>query len=340
MLLSQSIDKKFDCIFSNPPWGKKADKTEKERWAQIYQTGSSLDSCSLFLAAALRVLNTDGLLGYLLPEAFFNVAAFADIRKTVLRNNIIQVADYGKFSTLITRAQSLVLSNSAPQEEVNCQIGATHYIRKQSSFSTLPKSIINFLTDSEDNDVISYLYTLPHRTLRGNARWALGIVTGDNKNILKAECGAEDVPIYRGRDITKNGFKKPTRYINRDLSHCQQVADVSYYLAPEKIVYRFINDSIVCCVDKSRSYILNSANLFIVEDSFPLTNQQVADMLNSDLMTWLFKHIFRTHKVLRGDLEQLPLFTGYFDVYSSFSEDSLLSYLHITRHDGTYRIKK
>jgi site-specific DNA-methyltransferase (adenine-specific) len=37
--------------------------------------------------------------------------------------------------------------------------------------------------------------------------------------------------------------------------------------------------------------------------------KQLAEIMNSDLTNWLFKQLFHTHKVLRGDLEVLPIFT-------------------------------
>lgn len=339
LMQNMSIGRKFDYVFTNPPWGKKLKKEEKDVWADVYHAGNSTDTCSLFLAAALSLLNKRGVLGFLLPDAFFNVAAFADIRRTVLKYNVMRIADYGKFGALLTKACALVLSNDSAKGNVVCECGNDRFVRKQEDFGALPKNIINYTTDAEDNAVISYLYSMPHITLQGNARWALGIVTGDNKNILKKECGDGCVPIYRGRDITKDGLLKAEYYIDKDLSHCQQVAPMEYYQAQEKIVYRFISDKLVCYLDRHQSYILNSANLFIVNDGFSMSNGQVADMLNSDLMTWLFQHVFGTHKVLRGDLEQLPLFMDYFKEYPQFDEDDLLSYLHITRHNGTYRIK-
>ena len=76
-----------------------------------------------------------------------------------------------------------------------------------------------------------------------------------------------------------------------------------------KLIYRFISKDLVFFCDTRQRYILNSANMLILDDDFPLGAKQLAEIMNSDLTNWLFKQLFHTHKVLRGDLEVLPIFT-------------------------------
>ena len=338
--ISQKISHKFDYIFTNPPWGKKLPKKDKNKWSKIYHTGNSADTCSLFLSASLYMLKKNGILGFLLPESFYFVASFEDIRRKVLNYNIIKMTNYGKFGNLLTKSHSLILSNAALSGKIECESETQKYYRNQLDFHVLPKHIFNFTTNDEDNSVISYLYSLPHHKLLNNAQWALGIVTGNNKHILKTEKEENCVPIYRGQDITSKGISIPKYCIDKDLSRCQQVAPVHFYFAKEKVVYRFISNRIICCCDRQQSLILNSANLFIVNENFLLTNQQVADMLNSDLMSWLFQHIFNTYKILRSDLEQLPLFHKYYEHYAVFNEANFLIYLNLEKNNGTYRVRR
>ncbi len=73
---------------------------------------------------------------------------------------------------------------------------------------------------------------------------------------------------------------------------------------------------------------------------FPISCQQLADLWNSQLMNWLFRNVFNTHKILRGDLESLPIHTGYFDLYQEFNEPAYLDYLGIVKDkDESYRLK-
>ncbi len=325
---------KFDYIFTNPPWGKKINKKDRDKYSDFFNSGNSNDTSSLFYFASLKILKADGMLGFLLPDAFFNIASFEDARKSLLTLNIKRLIDYGKpFKGLMTKAMAFVATNdeslkSKYEREVNCEIyNVKKHLRSQGSFLDIPKHILNFHIDERESELIRKLFSKPHITLKDNATWALGIITGNNNRLCQKENREGLVPIFRGKDIFKDKIAEPTLFIDANLEGCRQVADIDCYKAKEKIVYRFICNNIVCHCDTEQRYILNSANLFILNDGFPLSHNQVADLLNSDTMNWLFRSIFNTHKILRGDLEQLPIWHEYFDRYESFSEESLKEYL-------------
>lgn len=335
---------RFDYIFTNPPWGKKLPKNEKERYGTIFQSGKSIDTCSLFFFACLTILNEKGELGFLLPEAFFNIATFQDARQKALALKMKRLIDYGKpFKGLVTKAQSLILekTESTGEEEIVCQVENNSFSRKAASFSANPKKIINFWSDADNARVIEHIYMLPHSTLENRAKWGLGIVTGNNAKFCKRTPKEGYIPIYKGSDIQPNGLKKPSHYIPKDLSLYQQVAPPGLYEAEAKLIYRFISSRLVFYCDTEQRYILNSANLLLPGEETGIAPQQVCDLLNSRFMNWVFTNLFHTHKILRGDLEALPIHTGYFKDNTSFNEASFLEYLNIEKtNNGTYRIKE
>jgi site-specific DNA-methyltransferase (adenine-specific) len=332
----------FDLIFTNPPWGKKIDRSAKERYAKIYGCGTSIDTTSLFFGACLSVLEPAGYLGFLIQEAFFNITTFEDIRRKVLAKHIVRFVDYGKaFKGLMTKAQGIVLRNesSSPAQVIECGSADKVFTRTIQSFAENPKSIFNFWTNESEAAVIKQMYTVEHSTLRGNAKWALGIVTGNNDRFCIKEERRGYSPIYKGSDITKSGLKEPSTFIVKDFSNFQQVAPLDMYHAKEKLIYKFISSDLCFYCDTNQSYILNSANMLILSD-IGISGQQLTMLLNSSIMNWLFKKVFSTHKVLRGDLELLPLHLDYFAKHTEFTESNYLNYLKITStSDGTYRVK-
>lgn len=333
----------FDLIFTNPPWGKKIEKSKKEMYARLYGCGNSLDTTSLFLSASLSVLKPNGFLGFLFQEAFFNITSFEDIRRKVLGKKILRFVDYGKaFKNLLTKAQAFIIENKNIFSDylIECSTENKVFNRSFKSFVENPKSIINFTTDEPEAQVINQLYSIKHITLKDGAIWALGIVTGNNKRFCSKEPKDGYVPIYRGSDITKSGIKEPSLFIPTDFSNFQQVAPLEMYHSKEKIIYKFISSSLCFYCDTKQRYILNSANLF-VPINIGITSEQLTMLLNSEIINWLFQKLFSTHKVLRGDLELLPIHTDYYKNNKSFSEESYMNYLQIMKtSDGTYRIKK
>jgi site-specific DNA-methyltransferase (adenine-specific) len=332
----------FDLIFTNPPWGKKIDKDEKERFSLFYNCGNSVDTTALFIAAGLSLLKENAILGFLVQEAFFNITTFEDIRKKIITKKILRFTDYDKaFKGLVTKAQAIIIENckSSSLDNIECNIDNLSFNRTLASFKQNPKTIFNFWTDENETKVIDRLYSTKHITLKDKAKWALGIVTGNNEKFCSSTQQEGYAPIYKGADITKNGLKAPNTFIFNDFANFQQVAPLEMYQAKEKLIYKFISSDLCFFYDTEQRYILNSANL-LIPYRIEITTKQLADLLNSEIMSWLFKKMFATHKVLRGDLELLPIHVDYFSNYTEFSETNYLDYLQIKRtQNGTFRIK-
>ncbi len=330
----------FDVIASNPPWGSQLDPKRRKELCERYDAGHSVDSSSLMLHAALSTLKEDGVLTFLLPDSFFNIGGFENIRELMLGFKITQLCDYGKaFKGLMTRAQSvtLVKSRCAQDATVECIFEGAHHRRTISSFRRNPKSIINMWVSAQGAEAIDAIFAKPHLTLANAAVWGMGIVTGDNAKFICATPQRDYIEVVRGYNITKEGITQPDTYIPRDLSLYQQCAGEQFYGAREKIVYRFISSQAIFSLDCEQRYILNSANGFIPSKELPLSCEEIVKRLNSEVIVWLHKALFRSHKILRSDIERLPLHTEVVD----FDEAQYLEYLNLEPcEEGGYRVKK
>lgn len=342
--LKGKTSKLFDVIFTNPPWGKKLTKTDKTTRAALLGAGRCLDTSSLFFFASLISLNQNGFLGFLLPEAFFNIATFQDARERALQHQIIALYDFGRpFKMLLTKAKGIVLKRAPVNihKTIACVTPTLNHQRHQQNFKENPKSIINFSISQREADALSHLFSFPHITLADNARWGLGIVTGNNARFVSEILKPGYVPVYRGSDIFTERTSDPTAFIPDDFSQYQQVAPLELYRAPEKLIYRFISSDLVFHCDTNQRYVLNSANMLVLNSDFPFAAVTLARYLSSPIINWIFKTLFQTHKILRSDLEQLPLFTEFLSDIMPFSELALLRYLGMESDDnGSFRVKK
>lgn len=303
---------KFDMVFTNPPWGKKLPQKLRSDYAKRYQTGSSTDTCSLFLFSILSVLKDDGQAGLLFPDSFFKIGVFEDARKTLLQQTLRVIKDYGKpFNNLYSAIAVLFHHRPASADNmVNCHYRSLDYSRSQDSFVQMPRHNINYWTGEREHRQLEELLRQPCLTLKDHATWGLGIVTGNNAKMCKRSRRKGLVPVYRGKDILPGRLKAARFFINpQDFPRYQQLAPMELYQAPEKLVYRFISSKLVFYCDTRQRYILNSANMLVLDNDFPLSAKALAELLNSPLSNWLFQQLFHTHKVLRGDIEMLPLIT-------------------------------
>lgn len=340
----------FDIIYTNPPWGKKIPADIKRALGRqlgsnlgaAYGHKRSLDTSSLFFYACLERLNDDGFIGFLMPDAFFNIAAFADARKVLLDCQLVRITDYGKpFKSLLTGASGFIACKcSTPNDQhwIECRSGNQQHQRLQSSFRTNPKTIINHQVNASTAELIEHLYSGSHISLKTHATWALGIVTGNNRKHLANNPDEDRIPVHRGTDISDTGLAAATHFVTKDFKQLQQVASSDIYNAKEKIVYRFISSNLCFYCDTQQSVFLNSANMFVLEPTFALNHRQLTWLLNSKLMNWLFQNLFNTHKVLRSDLESLPIFYEYFSNNDEYTEEGLHNYLGIEYLEGNYRL--
>ncbi|MBM9519118.1 N-6 DNA methylase [Desulforhopalus vacuolatus] len=334
---------KFDYIYTNPPWGKKIAKTTRERIALRLGAGSSIDTCSLFFFACLKCLKDGGDLGLLLPESFFNIAIFEDARIKALQLSIERLIDYGKvFKGLVTKAQAIVIRNKVPDYSagISCTVMDTSYRRSFDSFSCNPKSILNLYCDDEDAFALQHLMSIPYITLEKQASWGLGIVTGNNTKFIKNRPESGYIPVYKGADILRDKLKDPGSFIPSDLNLYQQVAPRQIYEAKEKLIYKFISSRLCFFYDDKQRYVINSANILIPDKAFPVLTKVLGELLSSDFMNWVFSSIFNTHKILRGDLESLPVHSQFLQDVSSFDEARYIEQLNMEKKsNGAYRIK-
>ncbi len=335
---------RFDYIYTNPPWGKKIPRESRVRLGMLYGAGTSIDTCALFFFACLRCLKEDGILGLLLPESFFNIAGFEDARKKALSLSITRLIEYGRiFSGLLTKAQGIVIQNksAANTSTIECRNAQAAFIRDRESFKSNPKSILNLNCDEHDARVLSYLFSLPYITLEGKADWGLGIVTGNNAKFVRKTHDVDCIPVFRGSDLIDGRLKRATSFMPSDLSLYQQVAPVNIYLAKEKLIYKFISSRLSFVYDDQQRFVLNSANIVIPRGSFPVPMKLMAELFSSDFMNWVFDKVFCTHKILRKDIERLPIYSQFLTTMVEFNEQAYLASLSLFKtNDGTYRIKE
>lgn len=331
--LSVTPDRKFDFIYTNPPWGKKLQPREK---------GRKIDSSEHFFRASMGVLRDGGRIGFLMQEAVFNVGTYQQFREFIFGYNIVKFIHYGQsFKGLLTAAQAVVVDKFTSRKmPILCCDGEHSFMRSCESFTHNPFLILNFRVKPHYADLIARLLKSDRYTTI-KARWGLGIVTGNNSRFCSQKPLENYRPIFRGEDISADGLAVPKLYINKDLSQCQQVAPMEMYNSPSKIIYKFISSKLTFFLDREQRLILNSANMLILDEGFPLSDKQLVALLNSPFMNWLYGSIFSARKVLRRDLEQLPIFADSLSKDEIFNEITYLQTLGVESDGvGGYRMRE
>ena len=143
-------------------------------------------------------------------------------------------------------------------------------------------------------------------TLKGNALFGLGIVTGDNKRYISQVKTPDNEPVLKGTDIEKYSCNVPENFISFTPEKFQQVAPEHIYRAKEKLLYKFISSDLAFAYDDKGTLSLNSCNILIPQ--IPgLSIKYVMAVLNSSAAQFVYSKLFGSVKVLRSHLEQIPI---------------------------------
>ena len=293
----------FDNIYTNPPWG--ADKNGF--YISSYPEIKSKERSSMVIVESLKRLNSNGNFYFLLPTSLLKIKNHSDVRKYILSNTSIQKIDLysDRFDGVFTDYFSINLSRASTnnQKYIVSTGDETINIVLSESERQSGTIVVEQLTEI-DKSIIRKIESRRHDDLK-HSQWALGIVTGDNRNKVKKEMATGLEPVYTGKQVMPFRLREESSYISFAPEAFQQCAKEDLYRAPEKLIYRFIARYPIVAYDDKQCLCLNSANILIPElDGISI--KSVAALLNSSLYHYYYSIKFSDIKVLKGNLQELP----------------------------------
>lgn len=327
--LNHHFSGKFDYIIGNPPWGYEYSEDEKSFLRNKFTSavGTNIESYDVFIEQATQDLSWNGVLSFVLPEALLNVKTHTPIRKVLIQRCTFQYLNFlGNvfdkvqcpciiFQVQITKSQGSCVGLEVFDGQRN------FIIRKDRDISA---DCFSFLTTDDEYDLLNKIGDCNGKCyLANNATFALGIVTGNNKEYVSPIKSDLNEPVLKGANICKYTFNIPDNYIVFRPESFQQIAPTEYYRAPEKLLYRFICNQLVFAYDDHQTLSLNSCNLVIPRIE-GLSVKYILAILNSRIAQYYFKKIFNSVKVLRSHIEQIPI-----PCVTKERQKELLSYVEI-----------
>lgn len=310
--LTEYQERDFQYIIGNPPWGYEFTEDEKSILKKLYSatSGKNIESYDVFIESALRVLKGNGQLSYVLPEAVLNVKAHTDIRNIIMKQNSIKYLEFLGNAFDGVQCPCIILQlvhTGIPLSTVGMRICSSDKLTSIETERTVSSENFSFLTSDEEYIILEKIRSNPSiKYLAGNADFALGIVTGNNKEYISSQKTNENEMVLKGADICKYHINPTEHYITFKPESFQQIAPTEMYRAPEKLLYRFITSQLVFAYDDKQTLSLNSCNIVIPKLKGAKTKYILA-ILNSRIAQFIYKMEFNSVKVLRSHIENIPI---------------------------------
>ena len=255
-------------------------------------------------------MTNNGHLSYVLPEAILNVKAHTDIREVILQSCSIKNLDFLGNAFDGVQCPCIILNLQCTHLPLSTMGMLVNTGTKSFTINTereITSEYFSFTTTDEEYNILRKIKsTTPSALLLGNADFALGIVTGNNKAYISNEKTAENEMILKGADIRKYHINPTNNYIVFKPESFQQIAPTELYRAPEKLLYRFICSQLVFAYDDKQTLSLNSCNIVIPKIQ-GLKMKYVMAILNSRIAQFIYKRQFNSVKVLRSHIENIPI---------------------------------
>lgn len=298
-------------IITNPPYGLKLNSGQKRKLIKSYPEIKSAESFSIALLKGIQNLKPKTKLIYILPESVLYVKQHYNIRKLIFsENHQVKIYFFGQvFKGVMSRIirleisygkQSITLVNDSEAIQLEKDILEKNEFRP-------PK-----ISNSEELKKIKKILKTPSFNLKNKCKFGLGIVTGNNNEVLNKYPKDNDFfPIYTGKELKKFVFHDAKFYFKYNPEILQQCCKYEKY-TQKKICYKFISDTLITAYDDKGRFLLNSINFFIINDN-KIPPKALSAFLNSEIVSFIFKALFNSQKVLYHHIEQIPIPNKFYD---------------------------
>ena len=310
--LKSSFDDKYDYILGNPPWGYDFSSAEKEYLISEYYSayGENIESFDLFIEKSKLVLNRNGYISFVLPEALLNVKSHYRIREIIFNKFDIKYLEYLGNAFDRVQCPSIIIKIKFTNKVISTR--GLEVKNSKTSFTIKTDRVItpdyfSFTMDDYEYGIIEQINNLSKKVfLKNNSIFALGIVTGDNAKYISTKKTDNNEMIIRGKDVFKYKYMDTNEYLVFRPKQFQQVAPTEYYRTSPKLFYRFISNKLVFAYDDSSTLSLNSSNILIPKIA-NLDIKYILAVLNSSIVQFYFDKNFNSIKILRSHIESIPI---------------------------------
>jgi methylase of polypeptide subunit release factors len=286
----------FDVIIGNPPYvpAESISSIVKEYLPTKYISADGrINLYIIFYELGLKLLTKNGLLGFITPYTLLKNQYYGKLRKYILDNfEITEIVDFSNikiFEDATVDSIMLFIKN-------NLNYGEITYINKIKDF--VHKNYILSLINQKDfllnddfafqlgNELLEKLLKTSSK-LKNIINFNQGIITGDNKGLLKYINDSNYVRIIRGADFNRYSLTFGDTYLDYTNPKIHRARKKEIF-ETNKLLLRQTGSYPIVTIDTNYYYTLDTVhNGILINDKFTL--KYIMSLLNSKLIKYVYQ---------------------------------------------------
>lgn len=311
----------FTMVLGNPPYGAKLSAAERKKIKLGYETSGSCDSSSLFVEKAVKMLEDDGILGFIVPKSLSYVVSWQPIRRFLLDQcRIVEIADARKAFRGVLLEQMVIIARKRGNPKLPT---AVSILRPE-------YSVVSHKIDNGDLSPERFSIWFSSRRTRAivDKIWEKSVPLGNLAEIwnglsLQGQLFFSDKPdsehhrpCPRGRDIQRYHVRKDMKYLRIPDAAKHPPLEMFHRrkIIVQDIVAHIHNPTphikLTATVDRSGDWLNVNTVTNIASSKYPL--EYLCGILNSRLISWyaydfIFNRSIRTMHFRRGYADHIPI---------------------------------
>lgn len=312
----------FDIVVGNPPYvsTKIINEIHKKYFIENYISATGqFDLYGLFIEKGSKLLNNNGILGFITSNTFLTNKDFHSLRKHLFDNfSINSIVNLGEtvFEDANVDVAILIFTNSLNID--NCikviksrydfDNSFSHSIHQKLFNSEKNNFEIKLNANETDFELIDKIYE--NKELLGNIlELPRGIEIGSNSDKIFGTFNNNSNKLLVGRDIAKYQINFEKRYINFE-DDKSVFKEFAIYYQPKILIQRIRNLSlktrIVATLDEENYLCTNTLRIGILKNKV-YDLKFILALLNSNIVNYIFLKFFLNKDIYAYQLERIPI---------------------------------
>lgn len=288
----------FDAIVGNPPYYLVESDKEKNYLKNKFHTlHFKINLYTCFSEHAINLVDSNGYLGYIIPNLLFANDSLSKLRSKMLRETVIEQllnCGDGVFYKVAMPTMIFILQKSKHTNNkilVSAKADVSNNVLN--AFKVLQSDFLsnhNYVFETADSRVKLLLKKLSEETeiLEKVLDVNQGIITGNDKKYLSDKpINTKWKPTIRGKDMHRYSIEYPELFVyyNKDVLACPRTEDL--FNVSEKLLLRRTGDRPVAVIDYNSAYNLHT--LYSCRNKSEYCILYLLGLLNSKLFQFVYQ---------------------------------------------------